>query len=99
MSLNKKTTFQTLKAYLFNREGKYTNPIIIDSEEALTGFFQSPTTREHFWSGLEIRIADDLDFCVFHADKKKILFGLQSPSNQVSIEVTMFGENNGQNRN
>ena len=72
--------------YLFNKEGEYGNPIRINNMEELKNTFKSLSVRIHFWTGLEIRITDTGDFCVFHAKDKKVIF----PAGD-RLEIIFFG--------
>lgn len=63
-----------MKVYLFDENGKYTEPIILDNESQLNGVGTRTILQSHIKQGLEVRITDPFDNCLFHADKGKIIF-------------------------
>lgn len=62
------------KLYLFNSAGKYDphNVLTINDEKGLVA--SMPLIKSHIESGKEVRITDPMDYCLFHAKDKKIIF-------------------------
>lgn len=64
------------KLYLFDETGKYHKDkvVTITDEKHLNSPAVQTMIVAHIKSGLEVRMTDPNDFCLFHADKGKIIF-------------------------
>ncbi len=62
------------KLYLFDSAGKYDphNVLTINNPDELAA--SMPLVRAHIQDGKEVRITDPMDYCLFHAKDKKIIF-------------------------
>lgn len=62
------------KLYLFNSAGKYNshNVLTLKNPDELAA--SMPLIKAHIQDGKEVRITDPMDYCLFHAKDKKIIF-------------------------
>lgn len=63
-----------IKLYLFEPDGRYGAPIFIENLEELNHPGTQMLVKAHIQRGLEVRMTDPMDFCVFHAANGLILF-------------------------
>lgn len=63
-----------MSIYVYNADGYYGEPVIIRSEEQLYSPRTKTLLRLAMHQGVEIRIIDPNDFCLFQANEGRIIF-------------------------
>jgi len=62
------------KLYLFNAKGKYDPHNVLTINNPVELAASMPLVKAHILDGKEVRITDPMDYCLFHAKDKKIIF-------------------------
>ena len=63
-----------MRAYIYDANGRYGEPTVIKDKEELYGHELTDRISKAFGEGRKIVITDPQDFCLFHAEGRKILF-------------------------